>query len=399
MAGLAATVRRVLGPALAVLALALLVGLGDARSASTNPQVRLAGGGPEVVFDWSEQACTPAQSPDLPVRAFRDYRGRVQLLLSHFDNFRMVGPTLDRLRVDCDPVMLSHRSPSVRRYEDREWIASLFTRDGKTIWALVHDEYQGNRHRGRCPSGSYYMCWYNAITLARSVDGGRSYRHARPPRHLVAAAPHRYRSGGGPVGVFAPSNIVSGSDGSHYALARFREPGGERGACLLRTPRVQRPGRWRAWTGDGFDGVFTDPYRSKPRPRGPCAQVGRGRIAEMTESLTYNSVLGAYLLVGLAPPGPESVGPKVGGIYFSTSGDLVNWSPRKLLTRAVTPQGYSCGGPPPIAYPSLIDPQSPSRTFATTGAHPYLYYTQFHYLDCRKTPDRNLVRVALEISP
>ena len=391
-------VGRAFWPGLALLAITLLVGLGDARSATTNPRVRIAGR-PELVFDWSEEACEPMQSPDLPVRAFRDYRGRVQLLLSHFDNFRMIGPSLDRLGVDCDPVMLSHKSRSVRRYEDREWIASLFTRDGKKIWALVHDEYQGNRHRGRCPSGSYYMCWYNAITLARSVDGGRSYRHARPPRHLVAAATYRYRPDRGPAGVFAPSNIVTGSDGAHYALVRIRDPGGERGTCLLRTRRVWQPSAWRAWNGDGFGGVFTDPYRSESRPHAPCIPVGKGRIAEMTESLTYNSVLGAFLLVGLAPPGEESIGPKVPGIYFSVSSDLIHWSPRKLITRVVTPRDYRCDGPSPIAYPSLVDPASPSRTFATTGAHAYLYYTQMHYRGCRKTPERDLARMPVEISP
>jgi hypothetical protein len=398
MVGSAATVRRALGSALALLALALLVGLGDARSATTNPQVQIAGP-PEMVFDWSQEACEPAQSPDLPARAFRDYRGRTQLLLSHFDNFRMIGPSLDGLRVDCNPVMLSHKSPSVRRYEDREWIASLFTRNGKKIWALVHDEYQGNRHGGRCPSGNYYNCWYNAITLAYSVDGGRSYRHAPPPRHLVAAAPYRYRSDRGPAGVFAPSNIVTGSDGSHYTLVRIRGLEGERGTCLLRTPSVQRPSRWRAWDGDSFDGVFTDPYRSQSRPSAPCVPVGKGRIAEMTESLTYNTILGEFLLVGLAPPGPESIGPKLPGIYFSTSSDLIHWTPRKLITQAVTPQSYQCGGSFPIAYPSLIDPSSPSRTFATTGAHPYLYYTQMHYRDCRKTSERDLARMPIEISP
>jgi hypothetical protein len=398
MRGSVLAIRRVLWPSFVLLAITLVTGLGYARSATIGAQVRIAGP-PEMVFDWSQEACEPAQSPDLPARAFRDYRGRTQLLLSHFVNFRMIGSSLDRLRVDCDPVMVSDKSPSVRRYEDREWIASLFTRNGKKIWALVHDEYQGNRHGGRCPSGNYYSCWYNAITLAYSVDGGRSYRDARPPRHLVASAPHRYRPDRGPAGVFAPSNIVTGSDGSHYALARIREPEGERGTCLLRTSSVPRPSRWRAWDGDSFDGVFTDPYRSQSGPGSPCVPVGKGRIAEMTESLTYNTVLGEFLLVGLAPPGPESLGPKLPGIYFSTSSDLIHWTPRKLVTRAVTPQSYQCGGQFPIAYPSLIDPSSPSRTFATTGANPYLYYTQMHYLDCRKTSERDLARMPVEIAP
>ena len=76
----------------------------------------------------------------------------------------------------------------------------------------------------------------------------------------------------------------------------------------------------------------------------------------MTESLTYNYTLGRYLLVGLAPPGPMSVGAKVTGLYYSTSSDLINWTPRTLLAGAVSTETYACGGPSPIAYPSVIDP-------------------------------------------
>jgi hypothetical protein len=383
---------------LALLALPLLAPFGEARSAALTARVQVVGAR-EVIFNWSQQACEPSEYPDLPARAFRDDTGQTQLLLSHFDNFRMIGPSLDQLSIDCNPVMLSHRSPSVGRFEDREWIASVFTRDGGKIWALVHDEYQGNRHRGRCPSGSYLDCWYNSITLARSLDGGATYSHARPPRQLVAAAPFRYRPDEGTAGVFAPSNIVHGPGGVLYVLVRIRDPGGVRGTCAMRTRHIGRPGSWRAWNGQGFDGAFTDPYRSKARSHFPCAPVGVGDIAEMDESLTYNTVLGRYLLVGLAPSGAEGSGPQAFGIYFSTSTDLVHWTPRKLVTQAVTTHNYSCGGPSPLSYPSLIDPESGSRTFATTGAHPYLYYTQMRYQDCHQTADRDLVRVALEVAP
>ena len=190
-----------------------------------------------------------------------------------------------------------------------------------------------------------------------------------------------------------------GSDGAKYALVRVRDPNGERGTCVIRTKAIERPDSWRAWDGNGFHGRFSNPYETRQRRRMPCAPVGRGRIAEMAESLTYSTALGRYLLVGLAPPGGGSVGPKVTGIYFSTSEDLVHWSERKLVTRAVTPHNYTCGGFSPLAYPSLIDPESSSRTFATTGTHPYLYYTQFRYRDCGRTPERDLMRVALEVSP
>jgi len=384
--------------ALLVLVLLPLAASGAARAAAPTPQVRVVGE-PQVVFDWSQSACETMNYPDLPVRGFRDYLGQTQLLLSHFDNFRLVGPSLDRLAVDCEPVMLSDRSAQPRRFSDREWIGSVFTRDGRTVWALVHDEYQGNRHPGRCPSGRYMRCWYNAITLARSLDGGRTYQQARPPRHLVAAPPYRYRPDQGPRGVFTPSNIVDGAGGFKYALVRIRDAGGHRGTCLIRTRRVQRPGSWRAWDGTGFGGRFNDPYAGPQRRRTPCAPLAKGRIAEMAESLTYNGALGRFLLIGLAPPGRGSIGPKVRGIYFATSKDLVHWSERRLVTRAVTKQNYRCGGPSPLAYPSVIDPESGSRTFATSGVQPYLYYTQFRYQDCRMTADRDLVRVRLRVSP
>jgi hypothetical protein len=381
-------------PLLALLMASLAVGAVPARGA----RIHLAGQ-PQVVFDWSREACATAETPDLPARAFRDHRGRVQVLVSHYENYRLIGSGLGRLRTDCHPVMSSNGAARPSRFSDREWIGSLFTRDGRTVWALVHEEYQGNRHSGRCPSGSYYRCWYNAVTLARSTDGGRSYRPARrPPRHLVAGPSFRYRSDLGSRGVFGPSNIVVGPEGAFYALVRVRDLAGQRGVCAIRTRRISSPGSWRAWDGAGFGARFRDPYGSPGSPSAPCRLLAPGRIAEMTESLTYNRALGRFLLVGLAPPGPLSVGPKVRGIYFSTSVDLVHWEPRQLIAPAVTKQNYRCGERPPIAYPSVIDPDSRSRTYATSGASPFLYYTKFHYLGCRQTDDRDLMRVRLEVA-
>jgi hypothetical protein len=361
-------------------------------------QLRIVGR-PETVFDWASQACEPAEVPDLPARAFRDYRGRVQLLLSHYENFRLIGRSLSHLRRDCNAVMRSPQNASPARFEDREWLASLFSADGRTIWALVDEEYQGNRHSGRCPSESYYQCWYNAVTVARSQDGGGTYVHQPAPRQLVAAPTAPYQGGGGPTGVFTPSNMVTGPGGAQYALVRVKESNGLHGDCLLRSTRVGAPGSWQAWDGEGFSAALHDPYAATPASGPGCAQVGAGDIAEMTESLTYNDTLGRYLLVGLAPPGPTSIGTQATGIYFSTSYDLIHWSRRTLIAPEVTTQTYTCGGASPIAYPSVIDPSSPSRTFTTSGSSPTLYYTQFIYSGCHQTPDRDLMRVQLDVSP
>jgi hypothetical protein len=361
-------------------------------------QVHIAGP-EETVFDWRRQACEPAEVPDLPARAFRNYRHRTELLISHYENFRLVGRSLDRLHRDCHAVLRSPENASPQRFEDREWLASLYTTNGRDVWALVHDEYQGNRHSGRCPQGQYEPCWYNSITLAYSTNGGRSFSPRKGPRQPVAPPSLRYEAGIGPVGVFTPSNIVTGPDGAHYVLVRVRSPGFQRGVCLLRTGRIGVPGAWRAWDGLGFTGSFSDPYSSQPAGSPPCIPIEPGLIAEMSDSLTYNVALGRYLLVGLAPPGPQSVGPKVTGVYFSTSTDLIHWTPRTLVVPAVSTAGYVCGGPSPIAYPSVIDPRSPSRTFETSGRHPYLYFTQFHYSNCHPTAERDLLRVPLEVLP
>jgi hypothetical protein len=383
--------------AVAVLGAAALTGGDGSDPSSGKARIELAGRR-QIVFDWSREACTRRQSADLPARAFRDARGRVQLLLSHFENFRMIGPSLSRLRVDCRPVMTSARDADPAAYRDRQWIASPYTEDGRQVWALVHDEYQGNRHPGRCPGGGYFRCWYNAITLVESHDGGRDYRARPRSTGFVAGPPYRYRPGRGQAGVFAPTNLVRRRDGRLYALVQVADPGGLPGVCLIRSGRISAHRSWRAWDGDGFNGVFTDPYREPPRSRSPCAIVAPGEIAEMTGSLTYSTTLGVYLLLGMAPSPQPHPRPPGTGIYYSTSTDLIHWSSRRLLLRVPTVHSFRCGGPEAVAYPSLLDPKSRSRTFATTGTHAFLYYTQIHYRSCHRTPDRDLVRVRVRIS-
>ncbi|HEX6654293.1 MAG TPA: hypothetical protein VF072_16220 [Thermoleophilaceae bacterium] len=348
-----------------------------------------------TVFDWSSQACAPENIPDLPVRAFRDHRGRVQLILAHDVNRRMVGPTLDHVRVDCAVTMRSTRNPDPAAFDDAEWIGSVFTRDGRRVAALVHEEYHGARP-GICDrTGGTPPCWYNAVTLARSDDGGRSFEPR--PGQLVAASTYRYRPRAAPTGIFTPSNIVGKGDGYYYALVVSRAPGGATGSCLIRSPDPFVPSSWRAWDGEAFRIRFANPYRVTPGAALACTPVARSEIVEMHESLTYNTYLDRYLLVGLASlPGPS--GKLVTGVYFSLSRDLIHWTSRRLMMKATVTHTFRCGGADPIAYPSLIDPRSHSRTFATTGRRPYLYLTRFNYEHCRQSLDRDLVRLPVEIS-
>lgn len=379
--------------------------IGSWMATGEGPDPRLAvAGEPEVVFDWSRDACEPEDIPDAPARAFRDAAGRVTMVASHYRARGFIGPSLDEAAHDCRVIFASDEDPDPARFDDREWLYSPYTLDGRTVYSLVHVEYQGHRHRGRCPSGAYRDCWLNAITLAVSEDGGASFRHATPPGHLVAALPYRYQAGAGSVGLFSPSNIVfNPRDGFFYALIRAeRYRGQARGTSVMRTPDLSDPGAWRAWNGWRFETRFVDPYAdsvARPEEHLP-APVSRERIKEMVSSLTFNQALDRFLLIGLASRVDPGTGEPVHGVYYALSDDLVRWTPRRLLLKAEVRESFVPGDANPIGYPSALDPRSPSRSFETTGRRFYLYLTRFNY----DAPggdglDRDLVRLPIEVRP
>jgi hypothetical protein len=122
----------------------------------------------------------------------------------------------------------------------------------------------------------------------------------------------------------------------------------------------------------------------------------------MSESLTYNTYFGKYMLVGLAMPTDPSTGETVSGFYYSLSDDLLHWSRWKVLMRASVPSDPNCGDPDPVRDPSVIDPSSTSRSFETVGKHAYLYFERLHVTFtstfCYWPEDRDLVRIPIEFS-
>ncbi len=354
----------------------------------------LVTGEPEIVFDWTSDRCEDDDIPDLPARAFRDDQGQVQLIASHTEARRHVGPDLNSLSHECAPVFVSERDADPASFNDAEWIASVYTEDGETVYAIIHNEYHGWEHGTGC-SGDNFTCWYNALTLATSTDSGRSYHHpVTPPRHLIATLPYRYEDGAGPYGIFSPSNIIRGDDGAYYAFVKvedYRSPA--QWVCLMRTRDLSDPRSWRFWDGSGFDGRFVDPYMDTFDTRDDhiCEPVDRDSIGDtMVESVTDNTHLNAYVLVGISAD--QLDGREVWGFYYSFSTDLVNWTHRKLLLEVplpwlVNPEDTH------FLYPSLLDPQSEARNFETTGRTAYLYYTRNNAGLDTMDLDRDLIRV------
>jgi hypothetical protein len=111
----------------------------------------------EVVFDWSTDRCEDEQIPDLAVRAFRDSREQVNLIISNPVSSRLTGEDLNSLTLDCEQMMESQKDPDPANFRDNEWLASTYTLDGETIYALVHNEYQGHTHPGQCPQNDYFF--------------------------------------------------------------------------------------------------------------------------------------------------------------------------------------------------------------------------------------------------
>lgn len=356
-------------------------------------------GAEEVVFDWSSDRCDEFDIPDLPARAFRDASGQVSLISAHLVTRRSVGPTLDSIVRRCDPVFESSHDPDPASWTDSEWIASTWTTDGTTVYGLVHNEYHG-WERGDCSDGNHFDCWYNAITAVVSTDSGNTFGHLTdPPRHLVASIPHRYTPESAPVGLFSPSNIVSGPDDHWYALAKVgaHRTGGQT-VCLMRTADLGDPSAWRFWDGAAFDGRFVDPYAqeiSEP-VEATCPALDPDDIgAQMIESLTWNTVLERWVLVGISADSIE--GRETWGFYYSLSDDLIDWTRRRLLLEVPLPWTVADSGSGlSYLYPSLLDPTSESPNFETTGQTAYLYFTRNN--EGQGSLDRDLVRVPIEFS-
>ena len=176
----------------------------------------------EVVFDWSTARCEDLDIPDLPARAFRDSSGQVQVISTHMTARRFLGPDLNNLTRNCAVVMTSDFDPDPAMFNDVEWIGATYTEDGETIYAIIHNEYEGWTHPGQCNTSSWNpSCWYNGLTLAVSGDAGSSYQHpVAAPLHHIAGAPWTYDPTHGPRGIFHPSSILKRADGYFYAMVQ-----------------------------------------------------------------------------------------------------------------------------------------------------------------------------------
>lgn len=390
LAAQARLVRKVAGQLAAAALAALLHTLPAA--AQTPPAVQLRVTGPATpAIAGARPGCDPTDIPDAPARALRLSNGEVQLYAPSSRNRVERGPDLLHLRHDCTVVMVGAQNDDPAAFDDRAFIASPWTPDGRTIWAVVHNEFHGQRRPALCPSGRYMDCWFNALTAAVSRDNGRSFTRL-PTDPLVAALPYRYDQAGlGHHGYFNPSNIVTHA-GAQYMFAFATRTLAQRpGNCLLRTATLNEPRSWRAWDGRGFGVRFIDPYQETADPaQHVCAPLAPAALRWPVTSLVRHPRSGTFIALMQDTS-------RNGAVHVSTSPDLLAWSPPAHLMDTTGPGQWACNDPAPLAYPSLLDPASPDRNFETVGAAPRLYFTRFNVNDCRIGLDRELVSFPLDL--
>jgi hypothetical protein len=366
--------------------------------------------GPEVtVFDHSTQACQADDIPDIGARAIKDSLNRTQLIVSHYNTRREIGSSLDTVAHNCNIVLFSDADSDPSHYNDHEWLHSLYTIDGTTVYGFIHDEYHGWDYNEQCAglvgTPNINKCWYNSVTLATSTNRGDSYTQAATPNHLIGSVPYQFTPLQGPYGIYRPSNIHLRSDGYYYMLV-IAEPHGaqKRGTCLVRTKDLSSAKSWRAWDGQAYSVRFINPYveTSENPADHVCEPVSDATIGPLRgleiNSLTYNTYYGRYMIVG------QSVKDNVPGFYFTLSEDLIHWTePLKLMEGEIPIVSHVCGDPNPVRDGALLDPSSPGRNFEQVDQTANLYFTRFNYFydgsgNCSMTLDRDLIKYPIQFS-
>jgi len=383
----------------AVAVLAAGLALAPARAEPAGGYFLVPTGPVETVFDWSRDACVKSHVPDAPARAFRNADGEVRLIISHNDNRALLGPSLDAVVPSCAVVYEAGRSPKLAAFDDLSWISGVYTRDGRTVYALAHTELRGERTPGQCPAGKYSACLLNTVTGLVSRDGGRSFRPEGEGPPVVATLPYGFPTDrNARVGYANPTNIIE-RNGWYYAFIfadGYRAQ--KRGACLIRTKTLGDPSSWRAWDGHDFSVRFVDPFRDAVDDPAAhtCTPVAPHIIGRMIGGLVTLRSSGEVMAVfGDKRRLPD--GSVAEGFFTSTSRDLITWSEPRLVMRAQLLWDKSCNERHAYFYPSLIDPEATTFSYEDFGERGYLYLTRYQLRNCKVTWDRDLVRVPMEL--
>src|ERR1700730_4111851 len=154
------------------------------------PTPNLLDGARVAVFDTARDSCELIDIPDAQARAFRDYKGTVHLVASHYVMRASLGPTLENMKHNCQVAYNSQHDGNPANFDDATWLDSFYSIDGIRVAALGHMEYHGWEHAGMCKTKidtGIGDCWYNVDTFYLSEDGGYHFASRKAPANYVVA--------------------------------------------------------------------------------------------------------------------------------------------------------------------------------------------------------------------
>jgi hypothetical protein len=355
----------------------------------------------ETVFDFQTQRCDEFHTPDVAAHPVRMADGSLVLYSIPY-SFR--GPDFWSLSPNCN-LYGSTSDTTAQSYKNQEWLSGFYRIDG-TVHSLIHNEYHDPFAAGCHPGdlGPGNPCWYNSITYASSIDGGRTFASPSSPQNLVAPAPRRWdptdpQARSRPEGYFNPSNIISRRDGYYYSMFLSipdpHAPNVNTGLCVMRTATLADPSSWRAWDGSSYSLQMISPYTLASAATA-CKVV---QPSGLFGSLTYNTYLQQYMVMSNAAVYPDGVNAQC-GFHYSLSADLVTWTDPIRFKAANLPTFNGASICPPAngnegaeIYPSIVDHESSSVNFEEAGQTSYVYFTR--YTSSSSDVPRNLIRQPL----
>jgi hypothetical protein len=375
--------------------------LDQSRAIAANIAIVASEGPEQVVFRWATDKCDNDHIPDSPARAFKNAENQIIFFATHYTNQPLVGRSFDTLTPDCSHRFIAHMNPEPDKFDARIWLQTFYTEDGNTVYSIGSSDYHGTWFNVcvNAPKDNP-KCWWSALVLAVSDDGGKTFTMSTPPAHVVARLPHRFSlDPGPPAGFFTSSNIIK-KDGWYYTLVfTFGYKEQTRGNCLMRTKDLASTSSWSVWDGTKYSTKFISP--DKPEAEHPenyrCRPVEK--LQEPIRSLLWHERSSQYIAIFSTPVRFKDGDGEYVRVHFrfSTSSNLLRWSDPKDIIAFDSP--HSCKkGIAAVAYPSIIDPRSNDSNFGTIQDSGFLYFTRFNAVShCRMTMDRDLVRIPIRI--
>jgi hypothetical protein len=332
---------------------------------------------PIVIYNTGRDGCDPYDVPDAPARAFRDSLGVIHFFATSSKNRALIGKDFGSLKHNCNIVYQGAHDDRPQAYSDYSWLTSFYTQ-GRTIYALIHNEFHGNERAAICPSQNYDRCWENSLTLAISNDDGYHFKPLGLGNgdNVIAELPYRYK--GDQVGHFGylnPTNILKRGDFYYVMFSAIdRKNPSRSGVCIMRTSNLDDLTSWRAWDGSGFNTQFVNPYRRDVIDPifHTCTPIGRNRLFFSLGSFLWMPEKQEFILIMRFQVWDKQINGEIPGVYYSISKDMINWSAPILLLSDEQADPIS---KLPQLYPSLIDPNSSDPNFNIIEGNDLLLYT------------------------